>query len=101
MRVKVYRVDQEPAETEVSEHDIEQLRDLQRLVGGYVEQVHTQRLSIKSNVALVDEDGRLKQLKANYRATNDLGYAATLFGTVVVCGEARRGESMVWTDVND
>lgn len=87
---------------EVRDEGLDQLRDLQHLVGGYVEPVSTTQLRAKQNIALVDEDGRRKGKKGNFRATSMIGYPVFLYGTVVICGQViGEGNEPAWESYHE
>lgn len=79
--------------------DLNVLREMQRLVGGYVEQVNTNTLRFQGNVMLVDEEGLIKGKRANYRAMSISGYAGAIAGDAVICGLESDEEGGHWADV--
>jgi len=99
MQVQLWPEDQSnPKFVDIADDGIDQLRDLQALVHGYVEMVHTAALDRVKNVVLCDEDARIKGAKPNYKATTAVGFAATLYGPIVVCGINPAGSK--WTSIN-
>lgn len=100
MDVIVIPVNQSDQPKLVGVDDRTHLRELQKLVGGSIEQISTTRLSIKNNVALVDEDARLKGSHRNVRAEQLIGYPVPLFGTVVLIGVEQNEEGIYWVSYN-
>lgn len=107
MKVQVYpeHTDDPVAVATIDGEGIDQLRHLQHMIGGYVEQLHTARMDMKQNALLVDEDARTKNRKPNFRATSATGYPTILFGTVVVVGleytTTEDGGTTKWGDFHE
>lgn len=107
MRVQVFpEHDQDTvAFAQVEGEGLDQLKHIQHIIGGHVEQIHTARMDMKQNVLLVDEDARNKQRKPNFRATSFTGYPTILFGTVVVTGiqvdNSTEDTSIKWGDIHE
>jgi hypothetical protein len=106
MKVQVYpeHADDPVAFAEVEGEGVAQLRHLQHIIGGYVEQLHTHRMDMKQNILLVDEDARTKNRQPNFRATSATGYPTILFGTVVVAGihyDRADGGTLKWSDIHE
>ena len=57
------------------------------LIGGFIALLHTQKLIERQQVMLVDEDGLMKGLPVNSRATRESHYHNLLVGDILVCGE--------------
>jgi hypothetical protein len=73
-------------ETLEADTGISLLRQLQQLVGGYVEQVNSQSLRNYRMCMLVDEDGRVKLSPINERATLLGRYGGMIVGNAVFVG---------------
>lgn len=58
------------------------LENLQKTVGGYIETVGL----TKSDVIIVNEEGKLLGLEKNLRMYGDTAYSDTLVGTIIVLG---------------
>lgn len=71
---------------EVPDDPALQLQTLQRLIGGYVEQINTSRLSFQQNVLLVDEDARSKSRERNLRAQQLSAYPVWIRGNAIIAG---------------
>lgn len=65
------------------------LKELQEMIGGYIEHIHlTNKYS-----AIVDEEGRLKNLSTNVKASNEfynlMGFKYSICGNVLICETKR------------
>lgn len=88
--------EREPNLVDIPDWGIDQLKEIQRLIGGYAEPIITTRLAMKKNCALVDDTARVKDKLPNFRATREIGYPVYLFGDVVVVGYTAGN----WTEYN-
>lgn len=101
--IKVHYVKEQAYTSQILEIDEDNiLAEMQRLVGGPVEQV---RLEYEGEVALVNENGRfVGNASQNFFAKGFAGNAPYLYGDVVFCGiktvqgEEEGDETEVWTD---
>jgi hypothetical protein len=69
---------------EPQDHKVFQLDEVQKIVGGYVEQLHISG----RDIMLVNEDGKLKELPVNMPATRLINRPGDfVVGDVLVCKE--------------
>lgn len=65
------------------------LKELQDMIGGYIEHIH---LNNKYS-AIVDEEGKLKNLSTNVNASNEfyklIGFEYSICGNVLICETKR------------
>lgn len=93
----------------VAETTFEGLKDLQKMVDGYIEAI-----SLGSHVAYVNEEGKLRNMPINRRATKIVidmmgtrNFSDYIVGNMVIVGEYENGletdvsESLVQSILND
>lgn len=87
----VIPADGEAYSTEIEDDAGRQLTQLQGLVGGYIEMVRLPGFGIET-VGIVNEEGKIQQLDANYAATMLYNQNDIIAGTMVVASVNRNGE---------